>query len=116
MTNSPSGLKFEDTKTGTGEAASSGDQVTVHYTGWLWEDDQQGRKFDSSRDRNDPFRFTLGAGQVIPGWDEGVCGMLPGGCRTLIIPPHLAYGEYGAGGVIPPMATLKFDIELISLG
>jgi FKBP-type peptidyl-prolyl cis-trans isomerase FkpA len=87
--------------------------VHVHYTGWLFENEQQGAKFDSSHDRNDPFAFSLGAGMVIRGWDEGVAGMKIGGKRTLIIPPQLGYGARGAGGVIPPNATLKFDVELL---
>ena len=104
---------------GTGAAAEAGKTVAVHYTGWLFDDaaaDNKGRKFDSSRDRGDPFKFALGAGQVIAGWDEGVAGMLVGGQRTLIIPPEKGYGARGAGGVIPPNATLVFDVELLAVG
>ena len=107
------GLQYEDTVEGTGPAATKGQSVTVHYTGWLFNDATQGAKFDSSKDRNDPFVFSLGAGMVIRGWDEGVAGMKVGGCRTLIIPAALGYGARGAGGVIPPNATLKFDVELL---
>ena len=113
-----SGLQFEDTLPGTGDEARAGHQVRVHYTGWLHDaaaDDARGRKFDSSKDRGEPFAFSLGAGQVIRGWDEGVAGMKVGGKRTLIIPPSLGYGDRGAGGVIPPGATLLFDIELINV-
>ena len=102
-------LIMEDLVVGTGTAAASGQKVTVHYTGWL----TNGTKFDSSKDRGDPFVFPLGKGQVIRGWDEGVAGMKVGGKRTLIIPPQLGYGARGAGGVIPPNATLKFDVELL---
>ena len=109
----PSGLQYEDVKVGDGGEAKAGHHVHVHYTGWLFNDGVQGAKFDSSRDRNDPFAFSLGAGQVIKGWDEGVAGMKIGGKRTLIIPPQLGYGSRGAGGVIPPNATLKFDVELL---
>lgn len=109
------GLQTIDTQPGTGAEARKGQTVTVHYTGWLYQDGQQGAKFDSSRDRNDPFRFALGAGMVIRGWDEGVAGMKVGGQRTLIIPPELGYGARGAGGVIPPNATLKFDVELLAV-
>jgi FKBP-type peptidyl-prolyl cis-trans isomerase FkpA len=113
MITTPSGLQYEDTTVGGGAQAAAGQHVHVHYTGWLYENGQQGAKFDSSRDRNDPFAFSLGAAMVIKGWDEGVAGMKIGGRRTLIIPPQLGYGARGAGGVIPPNATLKFDVELL---
>jgi FKBP-type peptidyl-prolyl cis-trans isomerase FkpA len=113
MITTPSGLQYEDTTMGGGAEAKPGQHVHVHYTGWLFNDGQQGAKFDSSVDRNDPFAFSLGAGMVIKGWDEGVAGMKIGGKRTLIIPPQLGYGARGAGGVIPPNATLKFDVELL---
>lgn len=106
-----SGLKYDDLVEGNGDTATAGQMVTVHYTGWL----ENGQKFDSSKDRNDPFRFKLGAGQVIRGWDEGVAGMKIGGTRKLTIPAHLGYGARGAGGVIPPNATLIFDVELLAL-
>ncbi len=115
MISTPSGLQYEDSIVGTGAVASSGQSVTVHYTGWLYDNGTQGAKFDSSKDRNDPFKFSLGAGMVIRGWDEGVLGMLVGGSRTLVIPPSLAYGARGAGRVIPPNATLKFDVELLGV-
>lgn len=115
MITSPSGLQYEDTIIGTGAEAARGQSVTVHYTGWLFNNGAQGAKFDSSKDRNDPFVFSLGAGMVIRGWDEGVAGMKVGGARTLIIPADLGYGARGAGGVIPPNATLKFDVELLGL-
>lgn len=105
-----SGLKFEDTTVGNGAVASKGQTVSVHYTGWL----ENGTKFDSSKDRNEPFEFKLGAGQVIRGWDEGVAGMKIGGVRRLTIPPQLGYGDRGAGGVIPPKATLIFEVELLA--
>jgi FKBP-type peptidyl-prolyl cis-trans isomerase len=111
-------LQMTDTKLGSGAEAMAGKQVTVHYTGWLYDgvaDDHHGRKFDSSRDRNDPFAFRLGARQVIAGWDQGVAGMKVGGARTLVIPSALAYGPSGAGGVIPPNATLVFDVELLDV-
>jgi FKBP-type peptidyl-prolyl cis-trans isomerase FkpA len=111
----PSGLQFEDTIVGDGDQATRGQSVTVHYTGWLFNNGTQGAKFDSSKDRNDPFVFSLGAGMVIRGWDEGVAGMKVGGARTLIIPAALGYGSRGAGGVIPPNSTLKFDVELLGL-
>ena len=104
------GLKFEDTVVGEGAVASKGQTVSVHYTGWL----ENGTKFDSSKDRDEPFVFKLGAGQVIRGWDEGVAGMKVGGVRRLTIPSHLAYGDRGAGGVIPPKATLIFEVELLA--
>ena len=113
FTTTASGLQFEDTVVGSGAEAKPGRNVTVHYTGWLYENGEQGEKFDSSKDRDDPFIFALGAGMVIKGWDEGVQGMKEGGQRTLIIPASLGYGARGAGGVIPPNATLKFDVELL---
>jgi FKBP-type peptidyl-prolyl cis-trans isomerase len=116
MTELPSGLKYTDTKVGTGSEAKRGEKVTVHYTGWLYNNGEKGKKFDSSVDRSEPFSFPLGGGQVIPGWDQGVAGMKVGGKRTLIIPPDLAYGARGAGGVIPPNATLMFDVELLKVG
>ena len=106
-----SGLKIEDLEEGSGETASAGTAVTVHYTGWL----ENGTKFDSSLDRNEPFRFNLGRGMVIRGWDEGVAGMKVGGKRKLTIPAHLGYGTAGAGGVIPPNATLVFEVELLGV-
>ncbi|MFD2367419.1 FKBP-type peptidyl-prolyl cis-trans isomerase [Pseudoduganella sp. GCM10020061] len=115
-TTTASGLQYEDTVEGSGDQAKAGQNVTVHYTGWLRNDDgSQGSKFDSSRDRNDPFQFKLGAGHVIRGWDEGVEGMKVGGQRRLIIPASLGYGARGAGGVIPPNATLIFDVELLGV-
>ena len=115
MTTTASGLNYEDNVPGTGPAAKAGDHVSVHYTGWLYNDGVKGAKFDSSKDRNDPFAFPLGAGHVIKGWDEGVQGMQVGGTRTLVIPPELGYGARGAGGVIPPNATLIFDVELLGI-
>jgi FKBP-type peptidyl-prolyl cis-trans isomerase FkpA len=115
MTNLPSGLQYEDSKVGTGATAKKGDDVSVHYTGWLYNNGEQGKKFDSSKDRNDPFEFPLGAGHVIQGWDEGVQGMQVGGTRRLVIPPELGYGARGAGGVIPPNATLLFEVELLAV-
>jgi FKBP-type peptidyl-prolyl cis-trans isomerase len=111
----PDGLKYTDTKPGDGATAAAGNKVSVHYTGWLSKDGAKGAKFDSSVDRGQPFDFTLGAHQVIAGWDEGVAGMKVGGQRTLIIPPELGYGSRGAGGVIPPNATLIFDVELLKV-
>ena len=110
-----SGLQMIDTKVGTGASPRSGQTVTVHYTGWLYENGAKGKKFDSSVDRNEPFEFPVGAGRVIRGWDEGVATMHVGGKRTLIIPPALGYGARGAGGVIPPNATLMFDVELLDV-
>ena len=107
----PDGLKYTDDQVGTGTEATVGKTAVVHYTGWLMD----GRKFDSSRDRGQPFSFPLGRGQVIKGWDEGVAGMRVGGKRTLIVPPELGYGARGAGGVIPPNATLKFEVELLDV-
>ena len=115
MNTTPSGLQYLDTTVGDGAEATAGQRVTVHYTGWLYNEGVQGAKFDSSKDRRDPFVFSLGAGVVIRGWDEGVAGMKVGGARTLIIPPELGYGARGAGGVIPGNATLKFDVELLAL-
>jgi FKBP-type peptidyl-prolyl cis-trans isomerase len=112
-------MQIIDHKAGDGAEAVSGQMVTVHYTGWLFDAnaaENKGRKFDSSRDRNDPFVFPLGAGRVIQGWDQGVAGMKVGGQRTLIIPPEMGYGARGAGGVIPPGATLVFDVELLGVG
>lgn len=111
-------LQMEDTVVGTGAEARAGQNVRVHYTGWLYDPkapEGKGTKFDSSLDRGEPFRFQLGAGQVIRGWDLGVAGMQPGGKRRLVIPPDLGYGERGAGGVIPPNATLVFDVELLNV-
>jgi FKBP-type peptidyl-prolyl cis-trans isomerase len=111
-------LQVTDALVGSGAEATPGQQVRVHYTGWLYDPkaaDRHGAKFDSSRDRNEPFSFTLGAQQVISGWDSGVAGMKVGGRRTLVIPPHMGYGARGAGGVIPPNATLVFDVELLGV-
>ncbi len=115
MSELPSGLKYTDTTVGTGVEATKGKKVSVHYTGWLYNNATKGAKFDSSLDRGQPFEFGLGAGQVIRGWDEGVAGMKIGGKRTLIIPPELGYGARGAGGAIPPNATLMFDVELLKV-
>jgi len=111
-----SGLQFEEINVGEGAEAAAGTHVTVHYTGWLQNaDGSAGKKFDSSKDRNEPFDFPLGAGHVIKGWDEGVQGMKVGGARKLIIPAALGYGARGAGGVIPPNATLIFEVELLGV-
>ena len=112
MPTTPNGLTYQDLVEGAGTEATKGAQVSVHYTGWLMD----GTKFDSSKDRGDPFDFPLGAGQVIRGWDEGVAGMKVGGTRKLTIPPSLGYGARGAGGVIPPNATLVFEVELLAVG
>jgi FKBP-type peptidyl-prolyl cis-trans isomerase FkpA len=111
QTTTASGLVIEELQPGAGAVAEKGSRVSVHYTGWLTD----GRKFDSSKDRNDPFEFPLGAGHVIRGWDEGVQGMQEGGRRKLTIPPELGYGARGAGGVIPPNATLVFEVELLKI-
>jgi len=118
MPTTPSGLQYEDTVPGTGEVAAAGCRVRVHYTGWLHDAtaaDQRGKKFDSSKDRGQPFAFGLGGGEVIRGWDEGVSGMKVGGTRVLTIPAELGYGARGAGGVIPPHATLVFEVELLGV-
>ena len=109
----PTGLRYTDEVVGTGPQPKAGQSVQVHYTGWLDQGGKKGAKFDSSRDRGQPFSFTLGQGQVIQGWDEGVASMKVGGRRTLVIPASLGYGARGAGGVIPPNATLIFDVELL---
>jgi peptidylprolyl isomerase len=111
----PSGLQITDTQLGTGASPQAGQTAVVHYTGWLYQDGAKGKKFDSSVDRGQPFEFPLGRQRVIAGWDEGVASMKVGGKRTLIIPPSLGYGARGAGGVIPPNATLMFDIELLGV-
>ena len=111
QTTTASGLVIEEVEVGQGDIAEKGRHVSVHYTGWLTD----GTKFDSSKDRNDPFSFPLGAGHVIRGWDEGVQGMQVGGVRKLTIPPQLGYGSRGAGGVIPPDATLVFEVELLAV-
>ncbi|MBW3660878.1 MAG: FKBP-type peptidyl-prolyl cis-trans isomerase [Gemmatimonadetes bacterium] len=111
MTEMETGLRYVTLEEGSGEVAEAGDTVIVHYTGWL----PSGEKFDSSRDRGEPFQFLLGAGRVIPGWDQGVAGMRVGERRKLVIPPDLGYGTSGAGGVIPPNATLVFDVELLEV-
>ncbi|MEH2506895.1 FKBP-type peptidyl-prolyl cis-trans isomerase [Bradyrhizobium sp. AZCC 1578] len=109
------GLQIIDSKVGTGASPKTGQTCVMHYTGWLYENGQKGKKFDSSVDRNEPFEFKIGQRQVIAGWDEGVASMNVGGKRTLIIPPALGYGARGAGGVIPPNATLMFDVELLAV-
>ncbi len=115
---STKGMTMIDHKIGTGATATAGKTVAVHYTGWLFDaaaPENKGKKFDSSRDRGDTFKFPLGGGRVIAGWDQGVAGMKVGGQRTLVIPPELGYGARGAGGVIPPNATLVFDVELLGV-
>jgi peptidylprolyl isomerase len=111
----PSGLEIIDTVVGTGPSPKPGQICVMHYTGWLYENGEKGKKFDSSVDRNEPFEFPIGQHQVIAGWDEGVATMKVGGKRTLIIPPALGYGARGAGGVIPPNATLIFDVQLLAV-
>ena len=111
-------MKVTDVQVGTGAEAVAGKTVSVHYTGWLYDEsapDHHGKKFDGSRDRGQPFNFALGAGSVIKGWDQGVAGMKVGGKRTLTLPPEFGYGSRGAGGVIPPNATLVFDVELLGV-
>ena len=115
MEKTGSGLQFEDTKPGAGASPKTGQTCVMHYTGWLYENGAKGKKFDSSVDRGQPFEFPIGQGRVIAGWDEGVSTMKVGGKRTLIIPPQLGYGARGAGGVIPPNATLMFDVELLDV-
>ena len=118
MITTATGLQYEDTVVGTGAEAAAGQRVKVHYTGWLHVPEAagaRGKKFDSSKDRGDPFVFGLGGGQVIRGWDEGVMGMKVGGTRVLVIPAELGYGARGAGGVIPPGATLVFEVELLGV-
>lgn len=115
MTTTASGLQLVDTVVGSGASPKPGQTCVMHYTGWLYENGQKGKKFDSSVDRGQPFAFAIGTGQVIKGWDEGVATMKVGGKRTLILPPALGYGARGAGGVIPPNATLIFDVELLGL-
>jgi peptidylprolyl isomerase len=115
MTETPSGLQFDDVVVGTGASPQKGQTCVMHYTGWLWTDGAKGKKFDSSVDRGRPFEFPLGMGRVIKGWDEGVASMQVGGKRTLLIPPALGYGASGAGGVIPGGATLVFEVELLGV-
>jgi peptidylprolyl isomerase len=115
MNETPSGLQYEDTLVGEGASPENGRTCVMHYTGWLWENAAKGDKFDSSVDRGRPFSFKIGVGQVIVGWDEGVLSMGVGGKRTLLIPPKLGYGAKGAGGVIPPNATLLFEVELLEV-
>ena len=115
MTKTASGLRYKDQVTGTGKTPASGQTCVMHYTGWLWETGKKGSKFDSSGDRGTPFSFDIGNGEVIKGWDEGVATMKVGGKRTLLIPATLGYGERGAGGVIPPNATLLFEVELLGV-
>jgi peptidylprolyl isomerase len=115
MTKTDSGLKYKEVKEGTGPKPETGQKCKVHYTGWLWVDGKKGREFDSSFDRNEPFTFDIGKKQVIKGWDEGVSTMKTGGKRLLLIPPDLAYGPKGVGGVIPANSTLLFEVELIEV-
>ena len=115
MTKTSSGLQYEDVKVGTGDSPKNGQIAVVHYTGWLWENGVKGKKFDSSVDRGQPFSFPVGQGRVIKGWDEGVATMKVGGKRILLIPPSLGYGARGAGGAIPPNATLIFEVELLEI-
>jgi len=115
MMTTASGLQISDVTTGSGATPKPGQTCVMHYTGWLYEDGKKGKKFDSSHDRNEPFEFRIGQHQVIAGWDEGVATMKVGGKRTLIIPPALGYGARGAGGVIPPNATLIFEVELLDV-
>jgi peptidylprolyl isomerase len=115
MTKTPSGLQYEDTKVGTGASPQKGQTCVMNYTGWLWENGAKGKKFDSSLDRGTPFAFPIGQGRVIKGWDEGVATMKIGGQRVLLIPPDLGYGSRGAGGAIPPNATLIFEVELLEI-
>ena len=115
MKTTPSGIQYEDTQEGTGASPKTGQTCVMHYTGWLWEKGAKGKKFDSSLDHGKPFEFPLGQGRVIKGWDEGVATMKIGGKRTLLIPPGLGYGARGAGGVIPPNATLLFEVELLGV-
>lgn len=115
MTTTASGLQIQDIQVGTGATPKRGQTCVMHYTGWLYVNGQKGKKFDSSVDRGEPFEFPIGTGRVIKGWDEGVATMKVGGKRTLIIPPDLGYGARGAGGIIPPNATLIFDVELLGV-
>jgi peptidylprolyl isomerase len=115
MISTPSGLQYEDTKEGTGASPKAGQTCVMHYTGWLWENGAKGKKFDSSVDRGQPFEFPIGQGRVIKGWDEGVATMKIGGKRNLLIPSDLAYGSRAMGGVIPPNATLFFEVELLGV-
>ena len=115
MTTTASGLQYEDSTVGTGAQPQRGQTCVMHYTGWLWQNGAKGAKFDSSVDRGRPFTFPLGQGRVIKGWDEGVASMKIGGKRTLLIPAELGYGARGAGGVIPPNATLLFEVELLGV-
>lgn len=115
MEQTGSGLQYEDTVVGTGDSPKKGQTCVMHYTGWLWVNGAKGAKFDSSVDRGQPFTFPIGQGRVIKGWDEGVATMKVGGKRTLLIPAALGYGDRGAAGVIPPNATLLFEVELLGL-